>query len=520
MSRARVVAALIVAATPATAAAQESANPAPGVLQTRAERTAYVETSRYEDVMTFLAALNAAAPTIDIAAFGYSMEGRALPVARWGLGPTRVFVLADIHAGEVAGKEAALIVLRDLAAGAHGDWADSLTVWVAPIYNADGNERVALTHRRGQHGPIGGMGQRFNAQGYDLNRDFMKLEAPESRSLVSLFAEIDPHIVIDLHTTNGTIHGYHLTYAPPLHPNSDAAIEEFLRDSLFPSVTAAMRPDWDAYYYGNLPGDESVEAERAWYTFDHRPRFSTNYVGLRNRMGILSEAYAYLSFSERIAVTGRFVEEILRYAYEHATEIRDRTESADRRSQVEETLGLRATWMRTGDEVEILLGEVVEERNPFTGQVMLRRLDVQRPLRMPEFGAFRSTETERVPLAYLIPPTLVQALERVAAHGIELSALDRSIEITVEEFRITESSPDEREFQGHRQRTVEGRYEQRRMVVPAGTVVIPTAQPLGRLVFSLLEPRSDDGLLNWNVLDDAVEGADRYPIVRTFEEWK
>ena len=105
------------------------------------------------------------------------------------------------------------MLLRDLVSGPYAAWRSSLTLLIAPIYNADGNERMALDNRPYQLGPVGGMGTRRNAQGLDLNRDHMKLESPEARALVRAYTDYDPHVVIDLHTTNGTQHAYHLTYA-------------------------------------------------------------------------------------------------------------------------------------------------------------------------------------------------------------------------------------------------------------------------------------------------------------------
>jgi hypothetical protein len=481
---------------------------------TRAERTRWIETSGYQDVIAFLAAL-AGRNGIAVDTFGYSYEGRALPVAKWGSGPTRVLVFANIHAGEVEGKEAALILLREIAAGERDPWRADLTVWIAPIYNADGNERVTLVNRPLQHGPIGGMGQRPNAQGFDLNRDFMKMESPEARSLVGLMGKVDPHVVVDLHTTNGTRHAYHLTYAPPLHPATDPELDRMLRERWLPALTEALEPAWLTYTYGNLPEDEEIEAERGWYTYDHRPRFSTNYVGLRNRLGILSEAYAYLPFAERIEVTKRFVEAILDYAAEHGAELRDLIAAADARRLVGEQLPLRAEIARSADEVTILLGATVEERHPWTGRVMLRRLDVVNPERMPEYGRFRATESERVPAAYVVPAGLGDILELLAAHGIVVRALPSSIRHEVEAFRITGSARAEREFQDHRERTLEGRWQAAMREVPAGAVVVSMDQPLARLAFVLLEPRSDDGLVNWNLLDPALEDASEYPILRT-----
>ncbi len=505
-------------------------------LRTRPERTQFAETTRYDEAVAFLQALANASPRIHLTSFGYSLEGRPLPLAVLGAegaspeavhaaDKTRVFIQANIHAGEVEGKEAVLMLLRSLAQGEHRSWTDSLVLLIAPIYNADGNERVSLTNRPLQHGPVGGMGQRPNAQGYDLNRDHMKLDSPEAHSLTLLMQRYDPHVAVDLHTTNGTFHGYHLTYAPPLNPNTDSAIVRQLRQQWLPAVTRAVREKhgWEYYYYGNVPSRESPwaagpGAERAWYTFDHRPRFNNNYVGLRNRFAILSEAYSYLTFEERILATQRFVEEILNYAAANAGTIRRLTAEADARSIVGRPLAVRSRPERSAQPVEILMGEVREERNPFSGQIMLRRLEVRRPERMPEYGTFTPTETERAPRAYLVPPELTGVIAKLEAHGVRFSRLERPATLPVERFRIASSAQAEQPFQGHRERTLTGAYEAAgRTTLPAGTLVVPVQQPLGRLAFYLLEPRSDDGLVNWNVLDEALEGAEFYPILRTDE---
>ncbi len=496
---------------------------------TRAEASEFRETSSYADVMDFVAGVVTASPRLHLTRLGYTMEGRTLPVIVVGdiedaspeavlaTGKVRLFVQANIHAGEVCGKEALQMLLRSLANGEHGEWLDSLVLLVAPIYNADGNERVKLTNRRYQHGPIAGMGQRTNAEGLDLNRDNMKLESPEARSLVSFWQRYDPHIIMDLHTTNGTRHAYHVTYAPPLHPNTDRGIVELTRGDLLPQVTSAIKAkyDWDYYYYGNLPWP-GMEAERGWYTFGHEPRYLTNYVGLRNRIGILSEAYSYATFKERIVASLRFVEEIANYAHASATKIKNATARADAAEIVGQELALRATIER-GDSVEILMGEVVEERNPYSGAPMRRRLDVRRPETLPEFGTFEPSEAERVPALYLIPAALESVVHKLLDHGIDWTELEASRRLTVERFVIDSTNVSPREYQGHQQRTVFGSYEEAEIDVPSGTVVVQMSQPLGRLAFSLLEPRSDDGLLNWNIFDDVLEGAEYYPVMRAFE---
>ena len=462
---------------------------------------------------------------------GYSFEGRALPMAVVGTvqnaspeavkaaGKTRVYIQANIHAGEVEGKEACLELLRAIASGEHKDWLESMVLLICPIYNPDGNERINLTNRGSQNGPIGGMGQRTNGQGYDLNRDHTKLDAPETRSLARMMTQYDPHVAVDLHTTDGTIHAYRLTYAPPLHPATDPGIVDVLRRGLLPAVTQAIkaRDGWDYYYYGNVPGGRQASAaERAWYTTEPTPRYSANYIGLRNRLGILSETFAYLTFEERIQAARRFVEEVCAYVGKHGGEIRRATAEADRHSIAGEEIALTGKAVQSAEPVEILMGEVTTERNPYTGAMMRRRLDVRKPEKMYEYVSFQPAETTRAPRAYLVPVSLARVVDRLEAHGVTFSALQSETALKVELFRIASSTLAEREYQGHKARTLTGEWEPAEQSVPAGTLVVPVDQPLGRLIVLLLEPRSEDSLAAWNLMDDLLEKEkpQYYPVMR------
>lgn len=496
-------------------------------LRTRAERTDFRETTRYEEVMDFVREVARLSPHAHLTTFGYTMEGRPLPLLVVGdvedaspeavraSGKTRVYVQGGIHAGEISGKEALLLLLRELAQGEHAHWSDSLVLLVAPLYNADGNERVSLMNRRRQNGPVGGMGQRANAMGLDLNRDQMKLDAPESRALVGLYNQYDPHLSVDLHTTNGTRHGYHLTYSPPLNPNTPEEIDGLLRGQWLPAVREGVkeRHGWDMYYFGDVRTPRGG-GEGGWYTFDPRGRYVSNYIGLRNRFGILGEAFAYATFRDRTLVSKWFVEEILDFAHGHAGEIRARTESADTRSVVGEALSLRATFQRSEGPVTILMGEVTEELNPYSGEVMLRRTDVQTPTEMYEFGTFSPIETEVVPAAYFIPSTQRTLIERLQAHGVRTSTLAEERTLVLQEFQVDSVSTSPREYEGHQEQTVFGGYREVTRTLDPGTVVVSLEQPLARVAFGLLEPRSDDGFVAWGFLAEELEAGKPYPVTR------
>jgi hypothetical protein len=542
--RSTVLSACLVAAFVLAMSAQSSPPPL-----SRAERTRFEDTSRYEDVRDFLETLATQTTRVRLEFFGRSEEGRELPLVVIGDPPAAspeaarqssrpiVLVLANIHAGEVEGKEAVLHLARRLTVGdlqsLRGD-----AVWLfAPIYNADGNERISAENRSEQHGPIGGVGTRENSRGLDLNRDFVKLDSAEGRALAALLTRWDPHVVVDLHTTNGSHHGYHLTYAPSLNPNTDPRLLSFARERLLPAVRAAMaaRHQFRTYYYGNFATAESLNTEQlqigaaergtpVWRTFDHRPRFGTNYVGLRNRIAILSEAYSYLDFAGRVKATEAFVEEVMRFVAANRDAVRTVVSNADNDWQRRAAGSDAAIASRLGPlpaPVDILVGAVGTAKNPRSGRMMTTMNEsVATPTRMTDYGLFTATISRRVPQSYVIAASPSGLHEIVAGklreHGIRVESLAVAARRTVETFIVDTVTRSERAFQGHREVSVTGRFERRDVDLPAGSILVRADQPLGRLVFYLLEPESDDSLATWNLLDVSLEPGAVHPVMKVF----
>ncbi|MDA0874456.1 MAG: M14 family metallopeptidase [Bacteroidetes bacterium] len=495
-------------------------------LVTAAERTGFDETTRYDEVMAFLEVAVSQSPSLQMTTFGYSLEGRALPLVIFGNAVStdpsvilsgdrlRIFIQANIHAGEVCGKEALLMLIREMAEGKHAAWADSAIILMAPIYNADGNERVNLFNRPRQNGPHAGMGQRPNAQGLDLNRDHMKVKSPEARSLIRLMNMYDPHVLVDLHTTNGTRHGYHITYSPPLNPNTDEAIDGLLRETLLPAIRADFsdQTGWEAYYYGNLP---FRRGEAGWYTFDHRPRFNNNYIGLRNRVAILSEAYAYATFEERVLATRAFTVSTIREAIGHAAKIKLAIRDAEARSAPGLTQGVRFEPAQSEASVDILMGTTETRVNPYSGAPYFHRTDSTYIQSMPEYGAFAAIEAGVLPAAYVVTAAEAEAVaSQLDIHGIRY---DRLVENKRARYRIFQISGIEvaaEPFQQIREEDLSGSWEENVEAIEAGALWIPMDQPASRLAYYLLEPRSDDGLANWGFFSGRVAVGGKYPIRR------
>jgi hypothetical protein len=285
-------------------------------------------------------------------------------------------------------------------------------------------------------------------------------------------------------------------------------------DDWLPAVSNAIQKmdGWALHSYGDVGGQAP---DRVWTTVEDLPRYTHNYWGLRNRFGILSETYSYLTFQERIATVARFVEEILNFANANAARLRKIADDADARSIVGQHLSLRSRVKRSGTKAEILMGETADEINPFSGERMLRRLDVRKPEQMWLETTFESIESERVPSAYYVPAALTSVIERLRAHGIRIERLDQPATVALEEFRIATNQAAAQVFEKHQERSVTGQYEITERTIPAGTYRVPMNQPLARLAFYLLEPRSNDGLLTWNFLDGVLINSSSYPIARS-----
>ena len=454
--------------------------------QTRAERTNYAETSHYDDVVAFLEALK-----LPLQWIGKSDQGRKIPLVTIGKGKLKVYVQANIHAGEVEGKEAALMLLRDLLKRDEKKLLDKLTLLVCPIYNCDGNEKwgTNLRNRGSQDGPEQ-IGERPNGAGLDLNRDCMKAESPEMRAVLEhVYLKHDPAVILDLHTTNGTRHGYHLTYSPPLNPNSDPGTLSYVRDTLLPEVRKRLEKEknWKLFDYGNA---ERRGTETVWATFGEEPRYVTNYAGLRGRLAILSEATSFLPFETRVKVTYDFVLAILEQVARESAKVGQLVREADARRRPE--LGVRFEMVSRGTEAvpleKVASGEVIDHR---------KAPKALEDKSLPIFDRFKASKLVRVPKAYFVPTEEAAVLGLLRRHGVRIEALKGSDLGEGEGFQVKEQQGARMAFQGHRLLRLEGEWIARKMSSVTGFLV-PTAQPLGPLVFHLLEPESLDGAVAWN----------------------
>ena len=518
--------------------------------RTRAERTGYKETSHYDDVIAFLDSLHGRRE-LAFGSIGKTTQGRDIPYviasrprvstpaeARRSAKPI-VYIQGNIHAGEVEGKEALLALLRDLTSSPAQNVLDAVVLIAVPIYNADGNEKFAsqVVNRGSQNGPEI-VGERANGQGFDLNRDYIKAEAPETRASLAMFNAWDPDVFVDLHTTDGSYHGYALTYAPPLNPAAPLGV--FTREMIMPELRTRMQKRGFATFdYGDFISDDTLS--KGWVTFDSRPRFGTNYYGLRGRIAILSEAYSHDPFEGRVASTYAFVQEILSVVAERAATIRKLTEDASagrvavvtqdcfsngctpaqiviRPDGLISSIPIRSEMVAAPMPIDVVAEDLERTGDSTRTQpgvrTGFRRTGRFHAVKMPVFDRFNPTLFAPAPSAYAIAAADTQTVRLLRLHGIVVDSLSGAATAQASTFIVDSTIVSPRAFQGHHEARLVGRWMAEPRQLPAGTYIARTGQALGILLVYLLEPQSDDGLVTWNFFDGALLSGAAYPVLR------
>ncbi|AMV32959.1 Prolyl tripeptidyl peptidase precursor [Pirellula sp. SH-Sr6A] len=531
-----------------------------GALPTIAEKSAYTSTASGPEVAEFLTLLSERHPEATLSSIGETTERRSLDAIVLSKEPQlqlplpesdprlTVLILGGIHSGECDSKEAILSLTRDWLANPQKKRAllEAMVFVIVPNFNADGNERVGAQHRPGQEGPTGGMGTRENAMGLDLNRDFVKLESPEVRSLVRTLDAWDIDVLFDAHTTNGSLHQYDLTYDLPHNPAAHPKLQNWIRAEFLPTVTKQLESaGLPTFYYGNFSPDH-----KRWESFGHELRYSTEYMGVRSKIGILVESYSYASYQRRIEASYQFIDacvEQLRLRREQIRSLLATPAWDDNR------IPIQGRIVAASDKVDVrgyAWGDTSTSEEKQDAEVDASHHDGVSKKELPSpRGAFpsprdRNRKKEIVPSTYsvelvnvgegklhvtapkyyFVPFDNAWAAGRLRLHGVELlESVDprASEQREVSGYRVR-SIRELPEFQGHAIKRFEVMEESFQISMQNGWLV-PTDQPLGVLATCLLEPHADDSLAAWNFFDPSLNVDTIYPVCKVNDlpaDWK
>ena len=491
---------------------------------TVAESSNYTKTSLYDDVMNFLYRVQKKSGLIRILPLTTSSEGRLIPLVVLSkekvsrpadlrtVGKPAVLIMANIHAGEVEGKEASLMLIRAIALGKLSGLLDSQVLLFIPIFNADGNDK--LGHNRRDLGPeLAGV--RFNGQNLDLNRDYLKLESSEVQALVTIFNSWDPVLVVDMHTTNGSYHQEPVTYSTLLNPNTDDKMRGYMWQKLFPSVALMLKSvyGFDSVPYGNFVDREFPE--KGWESDALEARYGSNYVGLRNRFSILNENYSYADFKTRVLSSLAFITSILDFTAKNIRAMADLVCQADRETIAHFGRGEFALEFKLEKLFDLTLKsyefvkEIIKPEDrakypPWVGDFIMKKTGTLKDYKLPYLSLAVPVRSLQLPAGYVLPPQQPEALANLRQHGIRVERMLENFKAEAEVFKINGVEVGKNIFQGHVLNTIKGHYEKGSIDIPAGSYYISLEQPLARLIPVLLEPESLDSLAAWGFFNRVI----------------
>jgi hypothetical protein len=500
-------------------------------MQTHAESTNYRQTPNYADTIAFAKALADASPAIEYRGFGHSGQGRELPLliasetqtftpeAAFEQGKAVVLIQACIHSGEPDGKDAGFALLRDIAiTKTAAGILENVVLLFIPVYNTDGHERSTPYNRINQNGPES-MGWRTTSTYQNLNRDYMKADTPETRAFLRLWNEWDPHLFIDCHVTDGADYRCNITFHHEHHAGVDNAVLEWERDVFDNRVAKATEAAGNviSWYLEFIDNRDLTLGTR---DFNGSPRFSTGYAPLRNRAGILIETHMIKDYRSRVVGTYDFLRAALTEVNNDPDRLIQITHEADHR-----TIDAAETYDPSN--LFPVDFELTEETTPFelkAFEYQTEQSDVSGDLRViygrepldltiPMYDTFRVTAAVAPPLQYIVPTQWTSVIEVLHAHGIEFRSLAETTSIEVESYKLSNVQWPGEPFEGRHM----PRFDVERVVevreFPAGSIVVPLAQPLGKLILNLLEPQAPDSFARWgffNAIFEEKEYAEHY----------
>ncbi|KFN50023.1 hypothetical protein N790_01255 [Arenimonas malthae CC-JY-1] len=505
---------LLVAAAPALAA--------PPPLGTVSEASGFTRTGRYDEVVKlcddFARAYPAAVRCLD---FGTTPQGRPMkalvastrgaldPAAARGQDLPVVLVQGGIHAGEIDGKDAGFLALREVLEGKVAKGAlDKLVLVFVPVFNVDGHERFGPWNRPNQRGPVE-MGWRTTAQNYNLNRDYLKADSPEMQAMLGLVQAWDPLAVVDLHATDGAQFEHDISIqVEPVHAGDPALREagRAWRDGVIADLEtqgSLPLPFYPSFVVSDDPSSGFADGVAP-------PRFSTGYFWLRNRLAMLVETHSWREYPHRVRITRNTVVSVLERLAANGQAWQRLAREADARAG--ETGGAPQPLAFTaGPEARLIdfRGYAYTRTPSEISGALMTRYDETTPQiwRIPLRDDVQPSVTVAAPAAgYLVPAEHAAFVgAKLRLHGVQFREIANGGKREVEVFRADTAQLSAGSVEGHQTLAVTGDWARETRDVPAGSLYVPLRQPGARLVMAMLEPKAPDSLLAWGEFNNAFE---------------
>ncbi|TBR12030.1 MAG: peptidase M14 [Lysobacter sp.] len=492
-------------------------------LTTVSERSGFMRTGRYDEVIALCDAFAARYPrAIRCETFGTTPEGRPMkvlvastsgaltPDAARERGLPVTLMQGGIHAGEIDGKDAGFLALRELLEGRVARKALDRQVFVfVPVFNVDGHERFKAWNRPNQRGPEE-MGWRVTAQNLNLNRDYMKADAPEMQAMLALIERWNPTVYVDLHVTDGAKFQHDVSIQVEPVNSGDGPLRAAGRDLRQGTIDRLARAGAMPlpYYPSFVVGDDPTSGFEDGVA---TPRFSHGYMPLRNRMGMLVETHSWRPYAHRVRTTRNAVlavieqmasngarwQQLEAQADERATRLAGESIALDyKASDASRIVDFKGyAYTRTPSAVSGALMTRYDETKPQVWKIPLRDIVV------PAITAVAPKAGYLVPAAWA-----ARVAAKLDIHHVRYERLAAPIaNVDGQSWHATKIGFAGDSFEGHQRLDADGQWVAEHRDVPAGSLFVPIAQPRARLLMGLLEPRAPDALVAWGFFNPAFE---------------
>lgn len=483
---------------------------------TPCEASGFERTSRYEETMAWLERLVSASEDLRMIRLAKSPEGRDLvlilaskepsftPEALRRSGKPIVLAQACIHAGEVDGKDAGMMLLRDLTVrGTKKELLDGAHFLFIPMLNVDGHERFSAFARVNQRGPVE-MGWRTTARNLNLNRDYAKADSWAMQALLRALNAWTPHLYLDLHVTDGADYQYDITFGFNRAHGYSPKISRWLEEKFTPAVNA------DLQEHGHIPGPlvfaaDSTDMSAGLFDWTASPRFSNGYGDAVHLPTVLVENHSLKPYDQRVLGTYVLLESTLRVIADHFDSLRSAIGADRARRPARLPLSFSVPRDQTPPTMEFLGIESRLRESATTGGNVVEWLGKPITMTVPVFAPTAPAVSVDRPRAYWIPPAWEEVLERLSIHGIEMETFEDATEIDLTMTRLVTPTLATSAFEGRVR--VSSKYEAERVRVrfPPGTRRVSTDQPKGDLAMLLLEPQSQDSFFQWGFFLEVLQ---------------
>lgn len=489
---------------------------------TKFESSNYLKTESYDETMQYFRALDAASDYASFFSIGKSPQGRdinCLVVSKdksfsselsKQSGKPLVLIICGIHSGEIEGKDASMLLLRDILITKESEkYLEKINLLVIPIFSVDAHERFSRFNRINQNGPIE-MGWRATAQNLNLNRDWMKADAPEMQAMLKLVSAWQPDFIVDTHTTDGADYQYQITYGLEIYGNIYPSLSNWTKNIFIPQMTDYVESKgFPVFQYVGFK-DWSKGIESGIVDWAASPRFSTGYFAQQNRICLLVETHMLKPYKDRVFSTKAVLESVIKIVNENSSALIKLNAEADKNS-IEDFL-VKKKYMPltfdTGDDFSItdFLGyKFYHDSSVISGADKIVYTTEKQTFKTKLFNDVKATDSIRLPSAYLIPKEYSSLVERIKLHGINFHQTTESETKKVTRYKFKNVKFDPASYEGRQHISFEYETYSEELSIPAGTFIVPTNQRTIRIIAHLLEPKSSDSFVQWGFMNGIFE---------------